>query len=145
MKKLFYIPFLCILFISCEKQCPVCKGTGEVLQEEHCPDSYIFHGKCYACDGKGNQGLTCTECDDDGNINCYKCMGTGTIGKGSHKIKCSSCDGKKKVMCMSCFGSTIARCKTCNGVGNYKCKKCDGHGWIKQKVKCAKCDGKGKI
>ena len=117
-----------------EWECPLCKGTGKVVEKKVCPK----------CEGKGR--VKCTTCKGRGYVRCPHCGGKGfnwgTYAGHRARFRCSYCKrtGKlpcpdcqkgwrecpdcvgepvetKEIVCPDCKGKKILRCTACKGTG----------------------------
>ena len=75
---------------------------------------------CNACNGDGE--VNCAKCTGSGSvqINCFECKGQGKIESGKSMIECDVCNGTGKVddKCKECFGGGLVMCEACDGTGN---------------------------
>ena len=111
---------------SGEGECPLCKGTREVVCP-HCHGDWRNVKELVPCKRERGEGcdqsgaVACKECGGKGEKVCEKCGGagyvvyrssTGRTPKFSERVVCVACGGKGKVDCEHCErGLQCPKCK----------------------------------
>ncbi len=95
------------------------------IELDHTQWSYLVHER--------RRRLICNACNGDGEVDCGKCQGTGSV-----PVKCDECKGTGKVDAIDCdlcngTGKVDGKCTECFGGGAIMCEACDGTGNVADK------------
>lgn len=124
-----------------DKECPLCKGTGQELDNNGNPNPETFCRSC--CRERGTLGLY----DGKGKLTCEACKGKGAL----LAIPQSAAQRPTTGVIMS-KGADVSKCPDCRGVGKLLMQGVIGAQRVLDQtlpspilVPCLACEGKGKV